>query len=196
MTREMVAGWRLLIVGLAAVALLAAPSPASANDTPIELVDENSGQHCGAAGPSECHLLVASIDPVVVEAFGAHRSTCYTWFELDLDEGGSGQAVGQVMAGGQCVLLPCGSPDPWDILGVSEEDGVLDMRVEFCLSDPLFGEFECVITARVEVQSHTNTLARAALPGSECEGLGGVVHLTARWAAYTEGAQELEVVHT
>lgn len=188
----------LVFAALAAVAaMMLAASSAVANDTPIEIIDENTSQHCNTAGSAECHIVADSVGDITLEAFGAVRSECHNAYELELDEDGTGQIVGQTLTGPDCVTPPCGSPaTPWDVLGVTEEDGELNLRANFCVVDPLFGDINCTTNVHVEVLSHRNLVADTAPPLSICEGSGGLLHVTGDWTGVGENdEQELEVVH-
>lgn len=189
---------KLLFAALAAMAAMAmAASSAVANDTPVEIIDEHTGQHCGTLGSTDCHIVAESTGEIELEAFGAVRSICHNSYELELDESGEGQIVEQDLTGTDCITPPCGgsSPTPWDVHDLVEEDGELYLTAAFCVMDPLVGDIECETTVHVEVLSHTALVADTAPPLSICAGSAGLLHVTGEWTAETEDGEELEVVH-
>lgn len=186
----------LALAMLAAAAVLL-PTTATAEPTPIEIVDEHTQQHCDTTQPPQCHLLAESIGDITLEAFGAVRTRCSSAFELQLDEDGTGQIIDQTLTGPECLYPPCGgsAPTPWDVYDLVEEDGELYLTFELCITDPLFGNIVCELTAHVEVLSHTAFVADTAPPLSDCAGSGGLLHFTGEWTGGTEADAELEVVH-
>jgi hypothetical protein len=200
---------KIFLLALTAVAAMAfAASTASAQETPIEVIDEHSLEHCAPvpnADTGGCRVHFSGELILVGHIFGieANASDCLVELEARIDEDGEGyvyQASFTPHPTDACTRSPCSLP--WRIHGEEPAPGVEHIYAEFCARPDAGGadtrcEVRAPLTAVGDHDYRLTFIDVAGIPhpndGSQpgCELTGGVLDIEKPTGTH----DEIEIIH-
>jgi hypothetical protein len=185
----------VLLAGMALAALALTASTASAENSPIEVINEHiepgAGDNC-----APCTIHAKGEATISTSIGGAPISRCADEFEGLINHNGTGEIrwTGGPHGAPGCTVSNCIELGErhWPIFGGHEEAGREFVIVEFCLRG---GGVQLDIHCTAEVPivhlgGHNYTLS---LTNQECA--GGAFFVTGAWEVESDPHDEIEIVH-
>lgn len=187
---------------LVAVGLMATPALA-AHGTPVEAVNEVTGEPCGAGGQT-CtiifHSEIGSETTTAEHVLGLEitHDACAEEFALELAHDGSGHIVNQVMTGDDCTTQTCGGTEgEWDAHIAETGPGQETMEVRACLEDfDGTGDVHCSYDMALNTFGHSHFELTAN--DERCHatsGGSGNLEITGHWISEDAESDDVEIVH-
>lgn len=146
----------LLLCAMALTALALTAGPAAAQESAIQVEDEELGGHCN---PCVVHAVSEEDSVIITHVFGHEEeaSRCRDEFIAEVFEDGTGHIDHQVLTGAACTQQACDSAgeSQWPISSPGETGpGTGHMDVEFCLEDAGGGtERHCDAEVQIEEEA-------------------------------------------
>jgi hypothetical protein len=184
----------VLLAGMALAALALTASTASAENRPVEVINEHiedpAQDNC-----APCTIHAAGEATISTSVGGAPVSRCLDEFAGTINHNALGEVrwTGGPHGAPGCTVTNCAelAEQHWPILGGHEEAGREFVIVEFCLRGTTPIDLHCTAEVPiVHIGNHDYTLS---LTNHPCA--GGAFFVTGAWQLESDPHDEIEIVH-